>query len=160
MRRIACVLLLLAGIPSALVAQVTLTFPRVQRPVVRAAVGPLTLVASIGKEGVKLGGTPRERATLPRTETRRPEDVHSSAASILATAKGMSEPGTDMAASRPQPASTARGSSSTCLPNMVSSFRALRGCRLMRVRHCRSTSEPCTPATSSCFPAMEPGLIT
>jgi cell wall-associated NlpC family hydrolase len=86
MRRIACVLPLLAGIPSALVAQVTLSFPRLQRPVVRAAVGPLTLVASIGKEGVKLGGTPRERATVPRTETRRPEDVHSSAASILATA--------------------------------------------------------------------------
>ena len=79
MKRIACVLPLLAGIPSALVAQVTLSFPRIQRPVVRAAVGPLTIVASIGNRGGKL--------TQPGTETHRTSGLHASAAGILATAR-------------------------------------------------------------------------
>ena len=85
MKRIACALPLLAGIPSLLSAQVNLSFPRLQRPVVRAALGPLSVVATLDPRGVMVHATPK---TVRTTSHSRPSSVASAnAASILATAK-------------------------------------------------------------------------
>ena len=86
MKLVACALPLLAGVPSVMVAQVNLTLPRVQRPVVRATLGPVALVATLGGHGVSV----RAAAAAPRrapASTRAPTRAHATAASILATAK-------------------------------------------------------------------------
>jgi hypothetical protein len=54
MKLIACALPLLAGVPSVLAAQVTLSLPRLQRPVVKAALGPVSVVATLGGHGVSV----------------------------------------------------------------------------------------------------------
>jgi cell wall-associated NlpC family hydrolase len=85
MKRIACVLPLLAGIPSVLSAQVNLSFPRLQRPVVRAALGPLSVVATLEPRGVRVHAAPKPiRTTSHSTKS---STASASAASILATAK-------------------------------------------------------------------------
>ena len=83
MKRIACALPLLAGIPSVLSAQVNLSF---QRPVVRAAVGPLSVVATLDPRGVRVHAAPK---TTVRTtsRSRKSSTASASAAGILATAK-------------------------------------------------------------------------
>jgi cell wall-associated NlpC family hydrolase len=85
MKRIACALPLLAGIPSVLSAQVNLSFPRLQRPVVRAALGPLSVVATLDPHGVRVHAAPKTiRTTSHSTKS---STASASAASILATAK-------------------------------------------------------------------------
>jgi peptidoglycan DL-endopeptidase LytE len=85
MRFIACALPLLVGAPSTIAAQVTIALPRVQRPVVRATLGPIALVATLGGRGVSVRATPGvTRRTAPaRTAT----TGNATAAGILATAK-------------------------------------------------------------------------
>jgi cell wall-associated NlpC family hydrolase len=82
MKRIACALPLLAGIPSVLSAQVNLSF---QRPVVRAALGPLSVVATLDPRGVRVHAAPKTVRTT--TRSRKSSTASASAASILATAK-------------------------------------------------------------------------
>ena len=85
MKRIACALPLLAGIPSVVSAQVNVSFPRLQRPVVRAALGPLSVVATLDSRGVRVHASPKTTGTAPRS--RKSSSANASAASILATAK-------------------------------------------------------------------------
>jgi cell wall-associated NlpC family hydrolase len=85
MRVIACALPLLAGAPSVIAAQVTLSLPRVQRPVVRATLGPVSLVATLGGHGVSVRATPHRTESSTRRGAK--ADGHASAAGILATAK-------------------------------------------------------------------------
>jgi len=49
---IACTLPLLAGLPSVLSAQVNISLPRLPRPAVRATLGPIAVVATLGGHGV------------------------------------------------------------------------------------------------------------
>jgi cell wall-associated NlpC family hydrolase len=91
MRIIACALPLLAGAPSVMAAQVTFSLPRVQRPVVRATLGPVALVASLGGHGVSVKATSRVTTGAARSARARPEAAgdkgYGTAAGILATAK-------------------------------------------------------------------------
>jgi cell wall-associated NlpC family hydrolase len=86
MKLAAYVLPLLAGIPSVMAAQVNISLPRLQRPVVRAAVGPITVVATLGGHRVRVRATPASprRATAPRAPATR---ASASAAGVLATAR-------------------------------------------------------------------------
>lgn len=86
MKLIACALPLLAGVPSVLVAQVTLSLPRLQRPVVKAALGPVSVVATLGGHGVSVRAAPGSPAKTPSTR-RRPTAATASAARVLATAQ-------------------------------------------------------------------------
>ena len=85
MNRIACALPLLAGIPSVLSAQVNVSLPRLQRPIVRAALGPLSVVATLEPHGVRVHAAPKSVRTTSRP--RKSSVASASAASILATAK-------------------------------------------------------------------------
>jgi cell wall-associated NlpC family hydrolase len=87
MKLVACTLPLLAGLPSVLSAQVNISLPRLQRPAVRATLGPLAVAATLSGHGVTLRATPRvpSRARVPRTP-RAPATVKASAARVLATA--------------------------------------------------------------------------
>jgi cell wall-associated NlpC family hydrolase len=85
MKRIACAWPLLAGIPSVLSAQVSLSFPRLQRPVVRAALGPLSVLATLDSRGVTVHASPK--TTPSRSARRAPTATSATAASVLATAK-------------------------------------------------------------------------
>jgi cell wall-associated NlpC family hydrolase len=85
MKRIAYVWPLLAGLPSVLSAQVTLSIPRLQRPVVRAALGPLSVVATLDPRGVRVHTVPG--STGRTTPSRTPARASATAASIIATAK-------------------------------------------------------------------------
>lgn len=86
MKLVACALPLLAGLPSVMAAQVTLSLPRLQRPVVKAALGPVSVVATLGGHGVSVRATPASRPrTAPRART--PAAASASAARVLATAK-------------------------------------------------------------------------
>ena len=86
MKLVACALPLLAGLPSVLPAQVKLSLPRLQRPVVRATVGPVAVVATLGGHQVRVSAT----SALPRrasTPARVPVKASASAARVLATAR-------------------------------------------------------------------------
>jgi cell wall-associated NlpC family hydrolase len=88
MKLIACALPLLAGLPSVLSAQINISLPRLSRPAVRASLGPIGVVATVGGKGVTVRAAPRTiRRTpvlhAPRGGTR----VKASAAKVLATAK-------------------------------------------------------------------------
>lgn len=85
MKFIACALPLLAGAPSVMAAQVTIALPRVQRPVVRATLGPIAVVATVGGRGVSVRATPG--VTRPTAPSRTATKGHATAAGILATAK-------------------------------------------------------------------------
>ena len=85
MRLVAYALPLLAGAPSVMAAQVTIALPRVQRPVVRATLGPISVVATVGGRGVNLRATPG--TTHPTTPTHTAGAGHATAAGVLATAK-------------------------------------------------------------------------
>ena len=84
MRFIACALPLLAGAPSIMAAQVTIALPRVQRPVVKATLGPIAVVATVGGRGVKVRATPGTHRTA---STRTTTEGRATAAGILSTAK-------------------------------------------------------------------------
>lgn len=84
MKLIACTLPLLAGLPSVLSAQISLSLPRLPSPAVRATLGPIAVVATLGGHGVtvRAGSPTTTRAPsprLPRTPT------SASAARVLAT---------------------------------------------------------------------------
>ncbi|HZA98952.1 MAG TPA: C40 family peptidase [Gemmatimonadales bacterium] len=87
MKLVACALPLLAGLPSVMVAQVTLSLPRLQRPVVKAALGPVSVVATLGGHGVTVRATPGTRSRATRPRSRAPAAASASAAGVLATAK-------------------------------------------------------------------------
>lgn len=86
MKLVACALPLLAGIPSVMSAQVNVSLARVPRPVVRASLGPVAIVATLGVSGVRLHATPGPsgRARVPRATSAR---ASASAARVLATAE-------------------------------------------------------------------------
>jgi cell wall-associated NlpC family hydrolase len=76
--------LLLAAVPPALPAQVVVPLGRLARPAVRANLGPISVVATLGRDGVtvRAGRRPSRAPTrLPRTPV-----ATASAARVLATA--------------------------------------------------------------------------
>ena len=84
MKLIACTLPLLAGLPSVMSAQISLTLPKLPSPTVRATLGPVSVVATLGGHGITVrAGSPTTTrapsARLPRTTT------SASAARVLAT---------------------------------------------------------------------------
>ena len=84
MKLIACTLPLLAGLPSVLSAQINLSLPRLPHPAVRATLGPISVVATVGGRGVSVRagtGSPSRTpaARLPRGR------AGASAARLLAT---------------------------------------------------------------------------
>ena len=94
MKVFACALPLLAGLPSVMSAQVSLSLPKIQRPSVRATLGPIALIATVSGHGVTVRagagsarrtttpGSPRVGHALPR---RTGETATASAARVLAT---------------------------------------------------------------------------
>ena len=88
MKLFACTLPLLAGLPSVMSAQVSLSLPKIQRPAVRATLGPVSLVATLGGHGVSIraGTTSARRAPVARAP-RRTEAASASAARVLSTAE-------------------------------------------------------------------------
>src|SRR3954453_5097986 len=87
MKLVACALPLLAGVPSVMAAQVTISFPRGQRPIVTAALGPISVTATLGGHRVSVRATPNTSGRAPAPPSRAPAAVHATAAGILATAK-------------------------------------------------------------------------
>ena len=86
MKLIACTLPLLAGLPSVLSAQVSLSLPRLPRPAVRASLGPIAVVASLGGNGFTIRAGSRAARRAPATHARLPRATASaSAARVLAT---------------------------------------------------------------------------
>ncbi|HEY9016608.1 MAG TPA: C40 family peptidase [Gemmatimonadales bacterium] len=87
MKRIACVLPILAGVPGALAGQVNIALPRLQAPVVRATLGPVALVASLKGPGVSVHAAPSspKRRTAPASP--RTTGATASAAQVLAVAR-------------------------------------------------------------------------
>jgi cell wall-associated NlpC family hydrolase len=87
MKLFACTLPLLAGLPSVMSAQVSLSLPKIQRPAVRATLGPVSLVATLGGHGVSIrAGTNSARRAPVARAPRRTETASVSAARILSTA--------------------------------------------------------------------------
>jgi cell wall-associated NlpC family hydrolase len=87
MKRIACVLPFLAGIPGAVAGQVNLGLPRLQAPVVRASLGPLAVVATVKGSGISVRATPGSRTRRSAPVARKPATTTASAAQVLALAK-------------------------------------------------------------------------
>ena len=87
MKLFACTLPLLAGLPSVMSAQVSLSLPKVQRPAVRATLGPVSLVATLGGHGVSIRAGTRSGARAPVARApRKAETASASAARILSPA--------------------------------------------------------------------------
>jgi cell wall-associated NlpC family hydrolase len=86
MKLIACALPLLAGLPSVLSAQVTLSLPRLSRPAVRATLGPIGIVAAVGGNGVSVRAASREIRS-PAASRAPHARAGASASKILATAQ-------------------------------------------------------------------------
>jgi cell wall-associated NlpC family hydrolase len=89
MKLFACALPLLAGVPSVLTAQVNVTLPRLQRPAVRATLGPIAVVATLSGHGVSVRATPGSPRRTPTagTAVRRTGTASASAARVLSTAE-------------------------------------------------------------------------
>ncbi|HEX2250333.1 MAG TPA: C40 family peptidase [Gemmatimonadales bacterium] len=85
MKLVAYALPLLAGLPSVLPAQVKLSLPRLQRPALRATLGPVAVVATLGGNGVRVRATPV--SPHGAKSVRVPATTSASAARVLATAK-------------------------------------------------------------------------
>ncbi len=85
MKLFACTLPLLAGIPSVLSAQVSLSLPKIQRPAVRATLGPISLVATVGGHGVTVRAAPSRARRTPTARLPRSEATNATAAGVLAT---------------------------------------------------------------------------
>jgi cell wall-associated NlpC family hydrolase len=86
MRLLACALPLLAGLPGVLGAQIKLTVPGLPGPAVRATLGPIAVVATLGGRGVTVRATPGASRRTPARRTRTPAVTNASAARVLATA--------------------------------------------------------------------------
>ena len=86
MKLAVCALSLLAGLPSLSFAQISITIPRLQRPEVRATLGPIAVVATLGghRAIVRASRAPR-RTTVGRAHTA--AAAGASAARVLTTAK-------------------------------------------------------------------------
>jgi lipoprotein Spr len=85
MKLAVCALSLLAGLPSLTSAQISITLPRLQRPSIRATLGPIAVVATLGGHRASL----RAIRAPQRTTTRRARTLRAagaSAARVLATA--------------------------------------------------------------------------
>lgn len=67
MKLVACTLPLLAGLPSMLSAQFSLSLPKLQRPAVRATLGPISVVATLGGHGVTVRAGSRTARRAPAT---------------------------------------------------------------------------------------------
>jgi len=88
MKLFAYTLPLLAGLPSVTSAQVSLSLPKIQRPAVRATLGPIALIATVSGHGVTLSaGTRSARRTSPARLPGRTAVGSAGAARILATAE-------------------------------------------------------------------------
>ncbi len=87
MKLFACTLPLLAGIPSVLSAQVSLSFPKIQRPAVRASLGPISLAATLNGHGVTVRARAGSVTRRPSRTVRRSTAARASAARVLATAE-------------------------------------------------------------------------
>ncbi|HEX7337318.1 MAG TPA: C40 family peptidase [Gemmatimonadales bacterium] len=88
MKLIACALPLLAGLPGVLSAQVSLSLPRLSRPAVRATLGPIGIVATVGGKGVTVRAAPRVTRRTPAARApRTAATAKASAARVLATAQ-------------------------------------------------------------------------
>ena len=85
MKLVACALPLLAGAPSVMAAQVTIALPHVQGPVVTATLGPVAVVATLGRRGVSVRARPG--STHPTAPSSTVTKGHATAAGILTTAK-------------------------------------------------------------------------
>ena len=83
MKLVACTLPLLAGLPSILSAQFSLSLPKLQRPAVRATLGPISVVATLGGHGVTVRAGSRTAHRAPATPAT--PSGHGSAARVLAT---------------------------------------------------------------------------
>src|SRR5918993_4334944 len=84
MKLVAGALLVLAGLPSVMTAQVNVSLPRVARPVVRASLGPVAIVATLGGAGVSVRAT---SGSSHRSSSSRATPGSASAARVLATAR-------------------------------------------------------------------------
>jgi cell wall-associated NlpC family hydrolase len=84
MKVLACALPLLAGLPSVMAGQISVSLPRLPRPVVRAALGPVSVIARVGSGGVSVNAAP---VSSPRRTVRSATPVRASAAGVLATAR-------------------------------------------------------------------------
>ena len=84
MKLIACTLPLLAGLPSVLSAQVNLSLPISGRPAVRASLGPIAIVATLGGHGVSVRAGTRTPSRAPAVRLPR-TGATASAARVLAT---------------------------------------------------------------------------
>lgn len=87
MKLAACALSLMAGLPSVMAAQVSLSIPRLQRPAIRAALGPVSIVATVGGHGVSVRATPASRAKVSSPRARTPASTNARAARVVATAE-------------------------------------------------------------------------
>jgi cell wall-associated NlpC family hydrolase len=87
MKLIACTLPLLAGLPSVMSAQVSLSLPKIQRPAIRATLGPVSLVATLGGHGVSVRAGTRSPRRAPEARAPRTEAATASATRILVTAE-------------------------------------------------------------------------
>jgi cell wall-associated NlpC family hydrolase len=85
MKLVVWTLSLLAGLPSLMSAQISISLPRIQRPAVRATLGPIVLVASLGGRHPTV--RPSRRASGRRTTGGATPRGTASAARVLATAK-------------------------------------------------------------------------
>ena len=90
MKLVACTLPLLAGLPSMLSAQFSLSLPKLQRPAVRATLGPISVVATLGGHGVTVRAGSRTVRRAPATPASpsghgRRTTAGGSAARVLAT---------------------------------------------------------------------------
>lgn len=85
MKLVVCALSLLAGLPSLVSAQISIAFPRLQRPAVRATLGPIAVVATLGGHRVSVGAGHTTRRT-PIGRARTSSTAGASAARVLATA--------------------------------------------------------------------------
>lgn len=84
----ACALPLLAGLPSVMSAQVSLSLPKIQRPAVRATLGPITLVATLSGHGVSVrAGSKAVRRPPVARVPHKGAAASASAARVLATAE-------------------------------------------------------------------------
>ena len=63
MKLAVCALSLLAGLPSPMSAQISITLPRLQRPAVRATLGPIAVVATLGGHRVSVRAARAPRRT-------------------------------------------------------------------------------------------------
>jgi cell wall-associated NlpC family hydrolase len=83
MKLAVCALSLLAGLPSLMSAQISITLPRIQRPAIRATLGPISVVATLSGHRASVRATPVD----PTRERRATAATTASAARVLATAK-------------------------------------------------------------------------